>query len=595
MKDLIRHFIFAASLMLLSFAACNNDGLEQSQPGDGQTSGQPQQPGEDPESKPVTFLAELVASRTSFGAGSESMYWSNGDRLVLYCPQAAGAHTEYFTLKEVPENTSSHQIVTSAMSWSGADAHDFYASHPVTKISEDLTADLYMPSIQTVSGSDDPDMSLVKMLAAATGISGMPESVDLKFQPAFSALDIRFSVTEDITISRISVSSSDGTPVAGDYKAEFDGSEWKYRQSSNQTGNSSVMALQIAGSEGISLSAGDEARFLAFLLPLQYDGLNVDLLTADGKVFNHKVEGLAPAQTRTLDLSVLPPSSSWETVYDVWMKYIPDNVYVSDLSIPGTHDAATYTLDFDMVKCQSRDFAAQLAGGVRLFDLRPDGKDLIIYHSIFSTGISLRQALGYMKDYVADNPSEGCIVFIKEENTWSGEKVSPTLAEYADNILNFSSKLTVGQLRGKILVISRTNYSGTIYGGNFSKGWPDNTSGGSIGIGYNQGESKEVFWLQDQYDSSTSKDVKAASFKAYADKARKDKAPNDWLCNHVSLAGSPKSNAQYLNPIAVEYILSNPGRTAIVMLDYACDDAIGGDALVNAIVNQNVRYKQAAK
>jgi hypothetical protein len=69
--------------------------------------------------------------------------------------------------------------------------------------------------------------------------------------------------------------------------------------------------------------------------------------------------------------------------------------------------------------------------------------------------------------------------------------------------------------------------------------------------------------------------VKAASFKAYADKARKDKAPNDWLCNHVSLAGSPKCNAQYLNPIAAEYILSNPGRTAIV--------------------NQNVRYKQAAK
>ena len=45
-----------------------------------------------------------------------------------------------------------------------------------------------------------------------------------------------------------------------------------------------VMALQMADSEGVSLSAGDQARFLSFLLPLQYDGLNVDLLTADGKV-----------------------------------------------------------------------------------------------------------------------------------------------------------------------------------------------------------------------------------------------------------------------------------------------------------------------
>lgn len=45
-----------------------------------------------------------------------------------------------------------------------------------------------------------------------------------------------------------------------------------------------MMALQMADSEGVSLSAGDQARFLSFLLPLQYDGLNVDLPTADGKV-----------------------------------------------------------------------------------------------------------------------------------------------------------------------------------------------------------------------------------------------------------------------------------------------------------------------
>jgi len=38
-----------------------------------------------------------------------------------------------------------------------------------------------------------------------------------------------------------------------------------------------------------------------------------------------------------------------------------------------------------------------------------------------------------------------------------------------------------------------------------------------------------------------------------------------------------------------------PGRTAIVMLDYACDSETGGDALVNAIVNQNVRYRQAVR
>lgn len=121
------------------------------------------------------------------------------------------------------------------------------------------------------------------VLAATTGVSGTPDCVDLKFHPAFSALDIRFSVAEDVTISRITVSSTDGTPVSGDYEAIFDGEEWKYQPSSSKTSHLTVMALQIADSEGVSLSAGDQARSLAFLLSLQYDGLNVDLLTVDGK------------------------------------------------------------------------------------------------------------------------------------------------------------------------------------------------------------------------------------------------------------------------------------------------------------------------
>ena len=219
----------------------------------------------------------------------------------------------------------------------------------------------------------------------------------------------------------------------------------------------------------------------------------------------------------------------------------------------------------------------------------------MIYHATGNTNISLSQALGYMKTYMEEHPTEGCIAFIKEENTWNGAAVSPALAAYADHIVNYTAKLTMGQLRGKILVVSRTNYPGTIYGGNFSKGWPDNTTDGSVGIGYAQGTRTENFYLQDQYSSSVSTSTKLASFKAYADKARKEKNPSDWLCNHTSLSGSPKSNARTINPEAAAYINANPGRTAIVMTDFACDSAVSGDILVNAIVNQNVRYIQATK
>ena len=144
-------------------------------------------------------------------------------------------------------------------------------------------------------------------------------------------------------------------------------------------------------------------------------------------------------------------------------------------------------------------------------------------------------------------------------------------------------------------MISRSNYNGTIYGGNFSTSWPDNTTGANIGIGYDRGVWTETFFLQDQYNSNTSIASKLQSFKTYADKARTSKFPSEWLCNHVSLAGQPKNNAKTLNPQAAEYLISNPGRCSIVMMDFACDSAVNGDVLVNAIVNQNTRYSHSTK
>ena len=46
---------------------------------------------------------------------------------------------------------------------------------------------------------------------------------------------------------------------------------------------------------------------------------------------------------------------------------------------------------------------------------------------------------------------------------------------------------------------------------------------------------------------------------------------------------------------ATDYVKSNPGRTAIVMMDFCCDSSAGGDVLVNTVINQNVRYAQGIK
>ena len=101
-----------------------------------------------------------------------------------------------------------------------------------------------------------------------------------------------------------------------------------------------------------------------------------------------------------------------------WMKYLPDNTYLSQVSIPGSHDAcAIYGSHYEyksgmpqeryhfkwllswlgntnttkVTKAQELSIEEQLAAGVRMFDLRPCAasasvKDLPIHHGISVLG-----------------------------------------------------------------------------------------------------------------------------------------------------------------------------------------------------------------
>ena len=54
-----------------------------------------------------------------------------------------------------------------------------------------------------------------------------------------------------------------------------------------------------------------------------------------------------------------------------WMASLPDNVYISQILIPGAHDAATSGMTLSINKTQSKTISEQWDAGVRAFDLRP--------------------------------------------------------------------------------------------------------------------------------------------------------------------------------------------------------------------------------
>lgn len=115
-----------------------------------------------------------------------------------------------------------------------------------------------------------------------------------------------------------------------------------------------------------------------------------------------------------------------------WMARIPDDAYLSSLSIPGTHDTMTFDLvTNDVFQCQNHDLKTQLAAGLRYFDIR--GRLLVdasvtsfqegrradpkigIFHGHVPTGYMFEDVLQTMFSFLDAHPSEGIIMRVKQE------------------------------------------------------------------------------------------------------------------------------------------------------------------------------------
>lgn len=54
-----------------------------------------------------------------------------------------------------------------------------------------------------------------------------------------------------------------------------------------------------------------------------------------------------------------------------WMQYLPDDMQISQINMPGTHDSGTRYVEYsDVAKCQSRSIPEQMDDGIRVFDIR---------------------------------------------------------------------------------------------------------------------------------------------------------------------------------------------------------------------------------
>ena len=258
---------------------------------------------------------------------------------------------------------------------------------------------------------------------------------------------------------------------------------------------------------------------------------------------------------------------------------LPDRAGLFSLSIPGTHDSGTKGFSWN-AECQRFSISEQLSLGVRAFDLRPgvDGNNLIIYHSSATHG---SETLGSIFDtyasFLSAHPGEFLIIFLKDEigsSNWA-EKMKQVLDAHADRLLELNPYLTVAQMRGKMLVLSRDSWGDSNYGAVRVNTWQDNTT---FDMTYRGKFGDELpCRIQDIYNVASSDNLnkKKADIERLLGEAMTSTTGKFYI-NHTS--GYTKENyifnnhyvadcAEKCNELALNYLSSHQGPTGSMHID----------------------------
>ena len=290
-----------------------------------------------------------------------------------------------------------------------------------------------------------------------------------------------------------------------------------------------------------------------------------------------------------------------DTELNNWMQDIEDNRLVCKMSIPGTHDTGAYTGNA-WVKTQDKNIEQQLNSGIRFFDIRlvHDNGILKLCHAsvIFHDRNLVDNVLKTTVEFLKEHPSETVIMTIKRDHDLDkdgGTKYLGALQKALEGdraltpymVKSFRSDFTLGDLRGKMLIISRDGWI-MIPSGKVTS-WPDNASFTSS-IKSTDGSSTTIH-VEDHYKSRSSDKVSYVAQNVRKAQAAFSEPQNDWFITFSSTAGPyglawPKNTTGDIDPHVNNVLKGNENfRTCgILVFNFA---GWWDDMLTKTVINLN--------
>ena len=315
-----------------------------------------------------------------------------------------------------------------------------------------------------------------------------------------------------------------------------------------------------------------------------------------------------------------------------WLDLVRDETKVCKLSIPGTHDTMTgmgfyqpllkYVFNQTAIS-QVSTLEEQMNSGLRFFDIRPvvstdtvaKKRILRLTHGISELDVTFEWTIDQLQSYLKAHPTEFFICKLQFDNGFEDQK---DLYSLLSDVLHMSKykglffenwrpDITVGEMRGKILWLSRYDLRllNEIYHYPIVYcDWPDedpdieedlNPEAQRNCAMYNMDDPTVMakLYKQDYYKTTTEKRMKNKQ-KTVIDmmhSAREANASDEniWIVNHCSAYTevSPRgyiTNAANLHPLVVEDLQKYEGTVGITPMDMACHD------YVHCIINGGMPY-----
>ena len=352
----------------------------------------------------VKFGATLHdgVSKTIYGPEANNafpIYWVDGDEVIVSSPQCAteggvGSATYRVSVDGAAQNyaTSMDKTGEIGLRWGENLTGDFYSIYPAsgehaTLGSDYKTVTITMPAQQdnnfvTENGQKQPirpDMNACFMYAKTAGVAS-GDVVNLKYKPLSTA--VRFNVVGpkdgEVTINYIRIFAPEGTNINGTYSVDLSTATENSLPKMTATRGLNYVTFNVADQNTrryLTLAANEYYEVNAFLLLEKETEITsewrIEIGTSAGISYTKNLDGLAKdGKNKTLkpgmvhrlpDLPPLSESPEWDPAN--WMANLQRNIYLSEISIPGSW----YSLNTEYHTRAS--IQTQYDAGIRAFHL----------------------------------------------------------------------------------------------------------------------------------------------------------------------------------------------------------------------------------